>query len=211
MPVAASPDGRVLRGRRNREAVVDALLALIEQGVLRPTADAIAERAGLSRRSVFQHFNDIEGIFEEAGQRTWTRLEPLFEPFDVTSPTAERIDGFVERRREIFELIAPVARSSRLREPFSPQLRVNRDNLVAQLVEQCRQAFEPELAGVGGEQSLTALSAATSWDLWDHVRSDLGLDRNQALAVVRLMVQNLLPTRPMQTATLAPATTSGIH
>ena len=40
-------DGRVLRGERNRQAIVDALLALYEEGVLRPSANEVAERAGV--------------------------------------------------------------------------------------------------------------------------------------------------------------------
>ncbi|MHB8506820.1 MAG: TetR family transcriptional regulator, partial [Acidimicrobiales bacterium] len=70
MPGAAgSLDGRVLRGRRNRESEVEAFLSLIEEGDERPTARAIAERAGVSLRSVFQHFDELEQIYEVAGRR----------------------------------------------------------------------------------------------------------------------------------------------
>ena len=49
--LAAHVDGRLGRGTRARTAVVDALLDLIEEGDLRPTAPRIAERAGVSLRS----------------------------------------------------------------------------------------------------------------------------------------------------------------
>ena len=41
-------DGRIARGARARTAIVDALLALIEAGELRPSAARIAERGAWS-------------------------------------------------------------------------------------------------------------------------------------------------------------------
>ena len=48
MPVLAPLDGRLARSARTRHAVVDALLDLLGEGDLRPTAARIAERAGVS-------------------------------------------------------------------------------------------------------------------------------------------------------------------
>ena len=62
-------DGRIARGKRARTAIVDALLALIEAGELRPSAARIAERAGVSLRSVFQHFRDVESLFAAMADR----------------------------------------------------------------------------------------------------------------------------------------------
>jgi len=45
-------DGRVTRGVRNREAIIDALLACYEEGALRPSVPEVATRAGVSTRSV---------------------------------------------------------------------------------------------------------------------------------------------------------------
>jgi len=54
-------DGRVTRGLRNREAIVDALLACYEAGDLRPSLPEVAARAGVSLRSVHNHFDDADG------------------------------------------------------------------------------------------------------------------------------------------------------
>jgi TetR/AcrR family transcriptional regulator of autoinduction and epiphytic fitness len=187
-------DGRVRRGRRNHDAVVSALLSLVEDGDIKPTADAIAARAGLSRRSVFQHFADLEAIYEEAGARTWLKIRPLFDPLDTRTPLSERITQFVGRRGQIFELLDPFARSARLREPFSAQLRANRKMIVGRLFDQCRQAFEPELSADGGSDDdlATALSVATSWAVWDFLRVDLDLDADQVLALMDRTVRGLV-------------------
>ena len=57
MRTATGPDtvdGRRVRRDRNRDAVVDALLTLYGEGNLEPGSAEIAERAGLSPRSLFR-------------------------------------------------------------------------------------------------------------------------------------------------------------
>jgi len=62
-------DGRTARSARTRDAVVRALLGLISEGDVRPTAGRIAERAGISLRSVYVHFDDLDDLFLAAFQR----------------------------------------------------------------------------------------------------------------------------------------------
>src|SRR5215831_5127625 len=84
-------DGRVQRGARNREAIADALLACYEAGELRPSVPAVAARAGVSVRSVHNHFADVEALRAEVAQRQWERHSALLEPAaDVTALAAQR-------------------------------------------------------------------------------------------------------------------------
>ena len=53
--------------------MVEALLALLDEGELSPTAERVAERAGVSERSIFQHFGDREALFEAAARRQYER------------------------------------------------------------------------------------------------------------------------------------------
>ncbi len=69
-----SKDGRTVRAERTRQAIVDALLTLLDEGELRPTAERIAERAEVSERSVFQHFPDREALFEAVARQQWERI-----------------------------------------------------------------------------------------------------------------------------------------
>ena len=62
-PVGTAVDGRAARALRTRNRVVDALLDLIDEGDLRPPAADVARRAGVSLRSVYQHFDDLETLF----------------------------------------------------------------------------------------------------------------------------------------------------
>jgi TetR/AcrR family transcriptional regulator of autoinduction and epiphytic fitness len=188
-------DGRVLRGQRNKDAVVEAFLSLIEDGDQRPTARAIAARAGLSLRSVFQHFDDLEQIYEVGGRRQVRKLRPLLETVDPTLPADLRFEVFVEWRVRLLEELDPVARAARLREPFSAQLQANREALVALMRRQCEESFAPELAAApaGRRAELgIALATAASWATWYHLRNDQGLDLPGARNILRALLSGLL-------------------
>jgi AcrR family transcriptional regulator len=58
---------------RTRSAVIDALLALYEEGDLNPTAVRVAGRAGVALRTVYGHFADLESLYAEASERELAR------------------------------------------------------------------------------------------------------------------------------------------
>src|SRR6476620_8643719 len=96
--VAQAIDGRVTRGQRNREAIVDALLACYEAGDLRPSVDEVAARAGVSARSVHNHFDDVEALRAEVAQRQWERFASVVTPIDTALPISERVEQLVSQR-----------------------------------------------------------------------------------------------------------------
>ena len=113
-------DGRTIRAERTRQALVDALLGLLDAGELSPTAAAIAQRAGVSDRSLFQHFPDREALFEAVARQQYERVMPTLRPVDASLPLAERIDQFTRQRARLYELIAGVRRAALLIEHESP-------------------------------------------------------------------------------------------
>ena len=57
---------------------VTALLDLLDEGVIRPTAQQVAERSGVSLRSIFRIFDDVESLNAAACARQVTRVRHLF-------------------------------------------------------------------------------------------------------------------------------------
>ena len=104
-PPLPPPDGRSARALRTREAIVDACIGLVEEGELRPTAPRVAERAGVSVRSVFQHFDDLPSLHIAVSERIVARLAVLLHPIDPSMPLDDRIVAFV-RRPDYAELSA---------------------------------------------------------------------------------------------------------
>ena len=95
------------------------MLALISEGDLRPTAPRIAERAGVSLRSVFHHFDDLETLFEAAARLQMERVLGLVRPIDAALPLAERLDEIIAQRARVYESVTPVRRAAMLSEPGS--------------------------------------------------------------------------------------------
>ena len=62
-------DGRSLRRQRNRDAVVEAAFELIGERRTTPTIDEVAERSGLSARSVFRYFDDTDDLISAVIRR----------------------------------------------------------------------------------------------------------------------------------------------
>ncbi len=185
---------------------MEALLGLVEEGDLKPTAKAISERAGISRRSVFQHFADVEAIYEAASKRTAVTLVPLLRPVDATLPLAERIEALVAVRRRLIRTIDPIAQSARLREPFSDQLRASRRRLSSLMREQCRDAVAPELAPLcvaDADELVNGIAGALSWSLYNHLRADLELGDDEAIGVMTRLVHRLLDVAPRPTVDVA--------
>src|SRR3954449_13008343 len=99
MTAPTAVDGRNLRAERTRTALAAAYLDLLSEGDLRPTAERIAERAGVSPRSVFKHFPDREALFAAAAEIREGRIRELIG--DLPAPAGsldERLDAFVEQR-----------------------------------------------------------------------------------------------------------------
>src|SRR5687768_10961548 len=111
----AQIDGRKLRREQNREAVVDALVGLFEAGDYTPSSGTIAARAGISPRSLFRYFDDVDDLNRAAIERHIAINRHLFEPqVDHTLPTAAKVEAFVAARAELHEAVAPGARAARL-------------------------------------------------------------------------------------------------
>ncbi len=189
-------DGRTARAARTNEAVVDALLSLIEEGDLRPAAQRIADRAGVSLRSVFHHFNDLETLYATVAER---QLRRFFLPTPSPNPSAgaltERVDAFIDARSRLLEAIAPVRRAAVLNEPFSPTLaaRLTWARNVAR--DEVARTFDAELRALKPaprREVLAALAAASEWSTWEALRAHQGLSVAAARRVMSRTVAALL-------------------
>jgi TetR/AcrR family transcriptional regulator, regulator of autoinduction and epiphytic fitness len=166
-PVA---EPRKARKTATRDAIADALLDLLAQGNLRPTAREIAQRAGTSLRSVYVHFDDLEDLFCVAAKRHFARVAPMLGPIAATGPLPERAAQFVRRRIQLYAQMGGVGRATQLQAPFSPTLaRIVRDAHTRSRRE-IENVFAIELARLDPQArsrttaAVDAISGATAWE-----------------------------------------------
>ena len=183
----AETDGRRLRRAVNREAVVDALLDLYQEGNLRPGTDQIAERAGISPRSLFRYFEDTDDLADEAVTRQLARALPLV-AIDVApdAPLDDRVGALVDQRFRLFDAVGQAARVSRLRAPFQSRLADNLSENRRSLRHQLRELFDPELSAMGSDRGAEVLAAAdvlTSFESYQLLTDDQRLSESAAKSV----------------------------
>jgi TetR/AcrR family transcriptional regulator of autoinduction and epiphytic fitness len=195
--VAAVPqrvDGRTARATRTRTAIVDAHLALIGEGDLKPTGERIAERAGVSLRALWANFKDMEALFAASGERLLKRQLDEHRPVSPTLPLAVRVDEFCRQRVKMLEFIAPSARAAAIKEPFSASLQRNRARHIAVVRAELEVLFASELdgAGPGREHLLVALTVASTWSAWSMLRDELELSLDDGRAIMARTLTALL-------------------
>ncbi|MGC4807590.1 TetR/AcrR family transcriptional regulator [Micromonospora sp. DT233] len=187
-------DGRTARAERTRAAIVEAHLALISEGDLRPTGERIAERAGISLRTLWTNFKDMETLFEASGEELLRQQDAAYRPIPPALPLTKRVDAYCRQRARLLQLIAPSARAAQMREPVSEQLRRNRLKHIDRVRDEVEQLFAAELerAGAGRQQLVDALVATSMWPTWSLLRDGLGLGVDAARAVMTRTVAALL-------------------
>jgi AcrR family transcriptional regulator len=195
---APPTDGRNLRRDRNRDAVVTALLGLYREGNLGPNADEIAERAGISVRSLFRYFDDVDTLVRAAIARQQEHLAPLYAlDASVDQPLAERVDRFVAGRVRLLEGMGEVGRVARALAARQPLILAELARIRGALRRQLTDLFAAELDQLPPAERATTAAAAdvvASWESFDLMRNDQGLSRDDAAAAMGAALRRLLDT-----------------
>jgi AcrR family transcriptional regulator len=183
-------DGRTARRDRNRIAVLDAVLALYNEDNLAPSPDEVARRSGVSLRSVYRYFSDMDDLLRSAIQRHSERIEVLAVIREIgQGPLDVRIERFLEARLRTYEAAAATARASRLHaatnEIIRDQVETGRRRLRAQTEEQ----FAIELAGFDAKTKRAVMAAIDTLtqietiDLYRHNRGFSSIATAEMLAI----------------------------
>ena len=97
-------DGRRLRSVTSQNIIVDAMMTLIQRGILEPTAQQVADEAGIGIRTVFRQVQDKENLFSKMDEKVRAALQETLKK--ATNPRGnleERIERLIELEAEIFE------------------------------------------------------------------------------------------------------------
>ena len=97
-------DGRRLRSVTSQNIIVDAMMTLIQRGILEPTAQQVADEAGIGIRTVFRQIQDKENLFSKMDEKVRATLQETLKR--ATNPRGnleERIEGLIDLEAELFE------------------------------------------------------------------------------------------------------------
>ena len=194
-------DGRNRRAAETRRKIIAAAKAMISETSTAPTVVAVAKRADVSVRSVFQHFHDVESLFVTVVDSIGNDLEvPQAAP--PTEPLADRIASVVVNLAQMFDRIVPL-RVAAGQFANHPGLIERGLALKNELRRVTFQVFGPEFAPLSEtarEELADAIGAALSLDAWIVLRRQDGMSFERATAVWRRTLTALLSHGGQQVA-----------
>jgi AcrR family transcriptional regulator len=188
-------DGRRARGERTRLNVLEALLHLVEEGQLRPTAQEVAERAGVALRTVYHHFDDVEALRRLAFDLQVGRNRETLRPVDASLSFSERCRQVSHQLRRFHEAISPIRRAVMLEERSSQSMADVLHRVRAMRRQFVEQAFAPETAhrDIASRRAiLDALDVSTSWESWYYLRASIGRGAQIAERVLAFQLEHIL-------------------
>jgi AcrR family transcriptional regulator len=183
-------DGRRQRSERSRQSILDAMLALIDDGILVPTAQQVSERAGVGIRSVFRHFSDMESLFVSADDQIREQHRSLFTGGDREGTLEERLQHAIEQHALVYETVGNVFLSTRgqmwryqvLFEQYTRGQREFRSDLDRWL---------PELKELPPEQR-EMVDVVASFETWNRLRVIQNLSSKASVKLVANMLRRVL-------------------
>jgi AcrR family transcriptional regulator len=167
-------DGRTMRRSRNRSAVINALLELIHEGDFEPGAAAIAERAGVSHRSVFRYFDDLADLVKTAVEQEFEQAEQLANVERLGQGTVgERIERFVLSRIALWRFVDAAAILAQIKRLSIPDIDASFVKILESFREQVEVHFDAELSRAGASRrphAVDAILVTTSHDAYSYHR-----------------------------------------
>jgi AcrR family transcriptional regulator len=171
-------DGRRLRRATNRDAVVEALVQLFGEGIYEPSSAQIAERAGLSARSLFRYFTDVDDLTRAAIEHQLATARPLLRlDTNPHAPLEHRIERLVSSRLRLYDAITPGARAARVCAHRNPAVAAHLRQARAHWRGQVADLFSPELSSARQPELLDVVDTLCSFESYELLRHAQRLSR----------------------------------
>ena len=176
---------RAERQRETRRRIVEATVELHRtRGPANTTISEIAQRAGVNRLTVYNHFPDITGLLK-ACSRSWTERHPAPDP----TPWAQINDPQVRLRTALTELYGFYARTEPMRANVlrdaqtMPELAALLEGSVVPYLKEVRDLLAEGWEACQKERRrlLATLALALDFHTWRSLERGSGLSRKEAV------------------------------
>lgn len=183
-------DGRRLRTERSRQVIVDAMMGLIDEGLLRPTAEQVAERSGVGVRTVYRRFIDMETLFVEADKVGQSRYDGIFAGGDREGDLEERLQHAMEQRAAAYSAARNMLQAGRAQMWQYDIIRQQYRRIRRRLREDLED-WLPELKSLSAERR-EMVDLVTSPESWNGLREDQGLSKKRSITLLVNLLRELI-------------------
>lgn len=176
-----SSDGRRRRSEQTRDRIITAMMTLVAEGHLNPSAENVAARAEVGLRSVFRHFKDMESLYGEMSLRIAQLYKPALAPF-ISHDWRGKLDEMTVRRTGIYEQILPFKRAADAHRHESPTIQNGQKALFLVMRERLVQILPAAIAG--NPLAFEAIDLLLSFECWQRLRLEQQLDPAMARQLI---------------------------
>jgi AcrR family transcriptional regulator len=169
-------DGRRQRTQITRANIVNAAISLQNEGNMRPSMQQIAERAGVSLRTAFQHFPEkhqlTHAVLDELTRLN--RIDPPPPELAIHSALDARMKRFLEIRCRQLEALTPHRRAANSMIATSKILQEHRIKVRQRYRNVAESWFAAELDALSDasrKKWVVAVAALVDWEMWQSLRT----------------------------------------
>jgi AcrR family transcriptional regulator len=180
-PDVMAPDGRRRRSQNSRNAIVAAMLELVAQGRITPSAEEVASRAKVGLRTVFRHFTDMESLYAAMTGRLAEHYEMWLIPFDSTEWQGQLAEA-IERRTATYERLLPFKRAGDAHRHMSPAIQAEHSRMLGMMRQRLRSFLPPAITG--DDMRFETIDLMLSLEAWQRLRDEQGLSVDLARRIV---------------------------
>ncbi len=188
--INATTDGRKLRSEDSKRRIVSAMLQLVREGRMAPTAEEVAKRAEVGLRTVFRRFKDMESLYAEMSVAINDKVDSIVDTSLDSVDWRENLNRMVDRGLQVYEVIMPYRVAAEALK-FQSTVLLNRHMEIVREERQRLLTILPETL-LDDRPLIEGLEAALSFDMWNQLRNDQRLNAEEAGAVVSRIVNSLL-------------------
>ena len=195
-PETLAVDGRTARRDRGRNAVLESALQLFEEGNFEPSHEQIAERAGVSTRSVYRYFENRDELVRAVIAHKQLTVLPYFQIENSgEGELSDRLARFVESRLKVYEAIGATARAMAIKSSSDPIIREQIEFRKSIFRQQIQTYFARELEQMTSTQhsaALNAIDTLTQIESLDRYLMELKLSPDETREILFTAVLALL-------------------
>lgn len=183
-------DGRTLRSKRNRQAIVDAVRQLVAEGNLEPTSRQVSERAGVTMRTLFRQFQEITTLYREIFAAQEAEILANLQMDISTDDWRVNLDNLLKRRAKGFEQFLPYILSTQTLRHRHPLIEEDAQDKIKKMREVLHEILPKDITG--NKMASAAIENQLSWSTWINLRQDQGLSEEDATIIIRQTVGAIL-------------------
>jgi AcrR family transcriptional regulator len=154
------------------------MVDLIESGQPAPTAETVAARAGVSLRTVFRHFEEMENLHLEIAALVFERVRPILERPFQTREWPQSLAESIARRAEFFEIMVPFKTAIDVHRHRSRAISAQHRRITVMSRDLLAAALPADL--LADRQTFELLALLLSLESWQRLREQQGLSVAEA-------------------------------